>query len=342
MSEVTIIGIDLAKRIFHLHGANGDGSIVFRKKLTRNQLLGFMSQAPRCVIAMEACATAHGWGRDFEKLGHEVRLIPPIYVKPFVKRQKNDSADAEAIVEAALRPSMRFVALKTEGQQARAMLFRTRQMFVGQRTQMINALRGHLAEHGLVAARGIAHLRKLADAIEDINTDLPVGVRDLGKMYLRHIGELTERIVELGLKMSEAAKDTATARRAQTMPGVGPITALAIETFAPDLSGFRRGRDFAAWLGLVPRQHSTGGKPRLGKTSKMGQRDIRRLLISGAMAVLQAVERHGGSKHGWLVRLRGRKPRMVAAVALANKMARGLWAMMTKQEDYRNPVAAMA
>ncbi|WP_134680519.1 IS110 family transposase, partial [Paracoccus ravus] len=162
MSEVTIIGIDLAKRIFHLHGADGDGSIVFRKKLSRNQLLGFMSQVPRCVIAMEACATAQGWGRDFEELGHEVRLIPPIYVKPFVKRQKNDSADAEAIVEAALRPSMRFVAPKTEGQQARAMLFRTRQMFVGQRTRMINVLRGHLAEHGLVAARGIAHLRKLA------------------------------------------------------------------------------------------------------------------------------------------------------------------------------------
>lgn len=342
MSEVTIIGIDLAKRIFHLHGAGHDGSVVFRKRLSRGQLLAFMSQVPQCVVAMEACATAHGWGRVFEKIGHAVRLIPPIYVKPFVKRQKNDCADAEAIVEAALRPTMRFVALKTEDQQARAMLFRTRQMFVGQRTQMINALRGHLAEHGLVAARGAAHLKKLADAIGDANTRLPATVRDLGQMYLNVIKGLSERIAELDRKMGEATKEAASTRRAQTMPGVGPITALALETFAPDLTSFRRGRDFAAWLGLVPRQHSTGGKPRLGKTSKMGQRDIRRLLISGAMAVLQAVERLGSPNHGWLVRLRGRKPRMVAAVALANKMARGLWAMMTKQEDYRNPAATVA
>lgn len=342
MSEGTIIGIDLAKRIFHLHGAGHDGSVVFRKRLSRGQLLAFMSQVPRCVVAMEACATAHGWGRAFETFGHEVRLIPPVYVKPFVKRQKNDCADAEAIVEAAVRPTMRFVALKTEDQQARAMLFRTRQMFVGQRTQLINALRGHLAEHGLVAARGVAQLKKLADAIGDVKTPLPATVRELGQMYLNAIEGLSERIAELDRKMGQATKEAASTRRAQTMPGVGPITALAIETFAPDLTSFRRGRDFAAWLGLVPRQHSTGGKPRLGKTSKMGQRDIRRLLISGAMAVLQAVERYGSSKHGWLVRLRGRKPRMVAAVALANKMARGLWAMMTKQEDYRNPAATMA
>lgn len=162
MSEVTIIGVDLAKRVFQLHGAYNDGSVAFRKKLSRGQFLAFVAQQPKCMIAMEACATAHGWGRELEKLGHEVRLIPPAYVKPFVKRQKNDVADAEAIVEAALRPTMRFVAGKTEGQQARAMLFRTRQMFVGQRTQMINALRGHLAEHGLVAARGPAHLKRLA------------------------------------------------------------------------------------------------------------------------------------------------------------------------------------
>lgn len=269
-------------------------------------------------------------------------MIQSSSCEPFVKRQKNDVADAEAIVEAALRPTMRFVALKTEDQQARAMLFRTRQMFVGQRTQLINALRGHLAEHGLVAARGPAHLKRLADAIEDDDMPLPETVRELGQMYLGQIEYLNARIAELDVKMRNAAKEASMARRAQTMPGVGPITALAIETFAPDLASFRRGRDFSAWLGLVPKQHSTGGKPRLGKTSKMGQRDIRTLLISGAMAVLQAVERFDTPGNGWLKRLLARKPRMVAAIALANKMARGLWAMMTKQEEYRNPVAAMA
>jgi transposase len=342
MSEVTIIGIDLAKRVFQLHGARQDGSVVFRRKLSRGQLLAFVAAQPRCVVAMEACATAHGWGREFEKLGYDVRLIPPIYVKPFVKRQKNDAADAEAIVEAALRPTMRFVAVKTEVQQARAMLFRTRQMFVGQRTQMINALRGHLAEHGLVSATGTAQLKRLADAIEDSGTALPADVRELGQMYLAQIDGLNARVAELDQKMRCAAKEADLARRAQTMPGVGPITALALETFAPDLATFWRGRDFAAWLGLTPRQHSTGGKARLGKTSKMGQRDIRTLLVSGAMAVLQAAERFGAPNNGWLVRILARKPRMVVAIALANKMARGLWAVITKQEDYRNPAAAMA
>ena len=273
MSEVTLIGIDLAKRVFQLHGARSDGSVAFRKKLSRGQLLAFVAQQPKCVIAMEACATAHGWGRAFDEVGHDERLIPPVYVKPFVKRQKNDVADAEAIVEAAMHPTMRFVAVKTEDQQARAMLFRTRQMFVGQRTQMINALRGHLAEHGLVAARGPANLKTLAHAIADDDTTLLNEVRELGRMYLEQIEGLNARVAELDAKMRCAAKKADSIRRAQTMPGVVPVTALAIETFARDLATFRRGCDFAAWLGLVPKQHSTGGKARLGKTSKMRQRD---------------------------------------------------------------------
>ena len=274
-------------------------------------------------------------------MGHEVRLIPSVYGKPFVKRQKNDVADAEAIVEPALRPTMRFVALKTEDQQARAMLFRTRQMFVGQRTQLINALRGHLAEPGLVAARGPAHLKRLADAITDNDTALPKSVGELGQVYLEQIKGLNARIAELDVKMRHAARAAGMMRRSQTMPGVGPITALAIETCAPDVASFRRGRDFSAWLGLVPKQHSTGGKSRLVKTSKMGQRDIRTLLIAGEMAVLQAVERFNTPGNEGLKRLLARKPRMIAAIALANKMARGLWAMITKQEEYRTPVAAL-
>ena len=210
-------------------------------------------------------------------------------------------------------------------------------MFIGQRTQTINALRGHLAEHGVVAPKGAIHVQRLADAIEDEAIGLPEGVR----VYLAQIEDLNVQATARDQRMKAAAKEAEAARWAQTMPGVGPITALAIETFAPDLNCFRRGRDFAAWLGLVPKQNSTGGKPRLGKTSKMGQRDIRRLLISGAMAVLQAVERFGTPHNTWLIAMLERKPRMLVAVALANKMARGLWAMVTKQVDYRTP-ATMA
>lgn len=342
MSDVSIIGIDLAKRVFQLHGAAADGSVVFRKKLSRDRLLPFLAAQPRCVVAMEACATAHDWGREIENLGHIVRLIPPIYVKPFVKRQKNDAADAEAIVEAASRPTMRFVAVKSEAQQARAMLFRTRDLLVRQRTQLINAVRGHLAEHGVVAAQGTAHLKRLADAIADETSPLPELVRTLGLLYLEQIDMLDTKIGDLDKTLRAVAGQATTTRRLQTMPGIGPITAVAVETFAPAMQTFRSGRDFAAWLGLVPRQCSTGGKPRLGKTSKMGQRDIRRLLIIGAMSVLKASARSAPPVNSWLSRMLVRKPRMLVALALANKMARGIWAMMTKQEDYRGPVAATA
>lgn len=342
MQQATIIGIDLAKRAFQAHGAAADGSVVFRKKLARTQLLPFLAVEPRCVVAMEACATAHGWGREIEKLGHTVRLIAPIYVKPFVKRQKNDAADAEAIAEAASRPTMRFVALKTEEQQARAMIFRTRDLLVRQRTQLINALRGHLAEHGVVAPQGPAHVKRLADAIEDRESLLPALVRDIGRVYLDQIALYSEKIADLDKKLRAAATRDETTARLQTMPGIGPITAIAIETFAPPMEIFRRGRDFAAWLGLVPLQKSTGGKQRLGRTSKMGQRDIRRLLIIGAMTIVRWASRNGAANESWLARMMARKPRLVVAIALANKMARSIWAMLTKKQDYRDPVTAEA
>jgi transposase len=342
MKEVTIVGVDLAKRVFQVHGAAADGSVVFRKKLPRTQLLSFLAQQPICTVAMEACATSHHWGREIATLGHAIRLIPPVYVKPFVKRQKNDAADAEAIAEAASRPTMRFVALKTEDQQARAMIFRTRDLLVRQRTQLINALRGHLAEHGVVAAQGIAHLIRLQQVIEGEQTGLPQVVRELGRIYLDQIASYSEKIAGLERTLRTEAACGETTVLLQTMPGIGPIGAMAIEAFAPPMQSFRRGRDFAAWLGLVPRQNSTGGKQILGRTSKMGQRDIRRLLIIGAMAVVRWAARNGAPEGSWLGRMLARKPRMLVAIALANKMARSVWAMLTKKENYRDPVAAAA
>jgi transposase len=280
MNEISIVCIDLAKQVFQVHGAAEDGRVLFRKKLSRQQFAKFMATLPRCVVAMEACGTAHYWGRQLAGHGHDVRLIPPIYVKPFVKWQKNDAADAEAVAGAALRPTMRSVAVKTAEQQAQAMLFRTRDLLVGQRTQLINALRSNLAEHGIVLAKGIGNIDRLATRLEE-EEGLPDLVRDLGRLYLNRIAGLSAEIGGLDGRIAGAAKRSDIARRLQTMPGIGPVCAMAIATFAPDMRGFRRARDFSAWLGLVPRQHSSGGKQKLGRTSKMGQRDIRRLLIVG-------------------------------------------------------------
>ena len=337
MNELNIIGLDLAKRSFQAHGAAANGSVLFRKKLSRAQVLPFFARQPRCVVAMEACATAHDWGREIGALGHEIKLIPPVYVKPFVKRQKNDAADAEAISEAASRPTMRTVPVKSRDQQSRAVLFRTRDLLVRQRTQLINALRGHLAEYGSVAPRSAVNVKRLAGVLDDPESGLPPLVVDIGRVYLEHIQLLTDRIRALEKQLRIEADRDDTAQRLQTMPGIGPITAMAVTAFAPPMATFRRGRDFAAWLGLVPRQHSTGGKTTLGKTSKMGQRDIRRLLITGAMAVINAALRTAVPEGSWLGRMLARKPRMLVAIALANRMARRLWAMSIKEEDYREP-----
>ena len=342
MGQVSMIGIDLAKNSFQLHGMEADGSVAFRRKLSRAKFLDFVAAQPRCVVAMEACGGAHHWGREIGSLGHTVRLVPPSYVKPYVKRQKNDATDAAAICEAASRPTMRFVAVKTREQQARMMLFRTRDLLVRQRTQTINALRGHLAEFGIVAPKGRVHVGRLAGALADPAADLPETVRELGGLLLGRIAGLDEQIAGLEKDVRAEACRDADAMRLMSVPGIGPVCALAIQAFAPPLEGFERGRDFAAWLGLVPRQHTTGGKPRLGRISKMGQRDLRRLLVVGAMSVIQNAVRSGRYHDPWLARMLARKPRKLAAVALANRMARIAWALTIKQESYRAPAPAAA
>jgi transposase len=291
---------------------------------------------------MEACGGAHYWAREMIKFGHEVRLIAPQYVKPFVKRQKNDAADAEAIVIAAQRPEMRFVEPRSEEQQARAVLFRARERLVHQRTDLVNALRTVLYEYGLVVPQGIRHLTCIEEIIVEPSSDLPELVREECRDLIDQIMDKTTRIETKTARLKELAAQTDIARRLQTMPGVGPLTALAVEAFAPDMSSFKSGRDFAAWLGLVPRQHSSGGKERLGRVSKEGQADIRRLLIIGAMSRLNWLGRKTIPKGTWLARMLARKPRMLVAVALANKMARAIWAMLTRNEDYRNPAPAVA
>ncbi|KAB2689404.1 IS110 family transposase [Brucella pseudogrignonensis] len=341
MESAAIIGIDLAKSVFQLHGADVTGKPLFRKKLTRDQLSVFLASQSPTVVAMEACGSAHYWGREIGALGHDVKLIPPIYVKPFVKRHKNDAADAEAISEAAIRPTMRFVPVKSAEQQSRAMVFKTRDLLVRQRNQIVNALRGHLMEYGIAVPAGLTFVRELEREIEDPDTSLPMLVVELGRLLIDQLQSCNTKISVVERQMKEEAKRDPEALRLQTAPGVGPVSAMAIKAFGPDLNCFRRGRDFAAWLGLVPLQKSTGGKQKLGRTSKMGQRDIRRLLIIGAMTRIRWAVKNGAPEGSWLQKMLQRKPRLLIAIALANKTARVIWAMMTKGEEYRGePVSA--
>jgi len=342
--QVTTIGLDIAKNVFHAHGADGRGAMVFSRKLTRGKLLDFFVAQPACVVAMEACGGSHHWARELTQMGHEVRLIAPAYVKPFVKRHKNDAVDAEAICEAAQRPGMRFVAMKTEEQQAAGLVFRTRDLLVRQRTQLVNALRGHLTEYGWVAPRGMASVALLADLLDDgeIASTLPEAARPMFAVMTDMLAEFDKRIAKLDVEIARRAREDASARRLMTIPGIGPIAATAIIALAPPIETFRKGRDFAAWLGLVPRQHSTGGKERLGSISKMGERTIRRLLIIGGSSIVRQACRRGAPEGSWLERMLARKPRMLVSVALANKMARTVWALLSKQEDYRAPAAVTA
>lgn len=338
----TMIGVDLAKRVFQLHGATMTGEVNFRKKLSREQFRAFMAEQPAAFVVFEACGSASYWAREMTALGHEVRLIAPQYVRPFVKRQKNDAADAEALVIAARQPEMRFVGPKAAEQQATAVLFRGRERLVHQRTELVNALRAVLYEYGHVFPTELRHVRRMVAVLEDPHCDLPALIIAECRDLLEQIAEKTKRIEAKTEALKTLAAETDTARRLQTMPGVGPLTALAIKAFAPDMVQFKSGRDFAAWLGLVPRQHSTGGKTRLGRISKTGQSDIRRLLIIGAMSRITGRARHKAPAESWLGRKLATKPKMLVGIALANKMARQIWAMLTKNEDYQDPALATA
>ena len=339
MTEVSTIGLDLAKNVFQAHGASQSGAVVFRKRLRRGQLLSFFAGQPRCLVAMEACAGAHHWARAIGEFGHEVRLIPPAYVKPFVKRQKNDMADAEAICEAAQRPTMRFVAVKSEAKQASAVIFRTRDLLVGQRTQIINALRGHLGEYGLIAPQGSAHVERLIVEVEDASSAIPQAARTCLLRLVGILRALQAEIAALDAEIAARAKRDDVAKRLMTVPGIGPVIATALEALAPPPETFKSGRDFAAWIGLTPLQKSTGGKQRMGRTSRMGERTLRRLLIIACSGVVRWAKRKGMSADSWLARMLARKPAMLVIVALANKTARIAWALMTRGEVYRAPSA---
>jgi transposase len=341
--QISTIGVDLAKNVFQVHCVDGHGKVVITRQLRRKQVIEFFGKLPPCLVGMEACGTAHHWARELTKLGHTVRMMPPSYVKGYVKRSKNDAADAAAICEAVTRPSMRFVPVKTPEQQAALMLHRTRDLLIRQRTQLINALRAHLSELGLVAEKGREGVAELAAIVSDETNHqcLPVAMKQALQALLYQLSALQGQIGQLdrGIHVQHRASDVS--RRLETVPGIGVITATAIASTVVDPSVFKSGRDFAAWIGLVPRQISTGGKERLAGISKQGDRYLRRLLVVGATAVIQHARRHP-EKHRWIMTLLAKKPAKLVAVAVANKMARIAWAIMAKGGNYRAPEPAVA
>jgi transposase len=338
MEGVTTIGLDIAKQVFHAHGADASGACVFSRRLTRAKLLTFFAEHTHCVVALEACGGAHYSARELRRLGHEVRLIAPAYVKPFVKRQKNDSADAEAICEAAQRPTMRFVPVKEDEQQASGTVFRARDLMVRQRVQLTNALRGLLTEYGWVAPKGAHQMALMMSRIKDPDCRLPSSARDVFLVMIDSIRSLEGRVAAFDREIARRAKEDTDASRLMTIPGIGPISATALVALAPAAQNFRSGRDFAAWLGLTPLQRSSGGKQKLGAISRMGHRTLRRLLIIGASAVVCRASRSGAAGGSWLQAMLARKPRMLVSVALANKTARIAWALLAKVGIYRAPV----
>ena len=341
MSSVAVIGLDIAKRVFQVHGVDDRGAVVVRRQLRRSEVLDYFGALAPCLIGLEACATGHHWGRALSRLGHEVRLMAPQYVKPYVKRNKTDAADAEAICEAVVRPSMRFVGIKSAEQQAVLVLHRSRDLLVRQRTMAINALRGHLAEFGVVEAQGMAGTRRLIAVLGNAaDRRVPDVAREVLSVMVEHLHGLMARIAELDRQLNAWHKQSAVSRRLATIPGIGPVTATALAATVPDASVFSSARQFSAWLGLVPRQHSTGGRPRLGGISKRGDGYLRRLLMTGATSALRRSK--DTRARPWVRELLKRRPAKVVAAALASKMARTAWALMATGQSYRAPAPGAA
>jgi len=337
MKNVSTIGLDLAKKVFQVHGVDADGKVVVRRSLRRTQVLDWFAKLPPCLIGMEACSAAHYWARELTKLGHTVKLIPPVYAKAYVRRNKNDAADAEAICEAVSRPSMRFVTIKSEEQQAAAGIHKVREMLMKQRTMTMNALRSQMAEFGIVVMEGPRHIAELEAILADPDdTRIPAPLHDGLKLLAETLRGLERRIDGIDKTLVAWGRNNATFRHLITIPGYGPILSSAMTAMTVDPRAFRCARDFAASLGLVPRQDGTGGKVKLGPISKRGNGYLRRLLVNGAMSVLCTKR---AKQDPWLVKLGATKKRKVVAVALANKMARIGWAMMMRQEDFRASAA---